>query len=59
MKLTTLHAGYRVVEVPIVFEKRKGGKTKRNLFTFALGYAATLVRLLRLKREARRSSART
>jgi dolichol-phosphate mannosyltransferase len=52
IKLITLHPGYRVKEVPCVFEKRKAGKTKRNLFTFALGYLATLLRMVRLKREA-------
>jgi dolichol-phosphate mannosyltransferase len=55
VKLITLHPGYRLKEVPFVFEKRKAGKTKRNLFTFALGYVVTLLRLLKLKREARKA----
>ena len=53
IKLVTLHPGYRLREVPTVFEKRKAGKTKRNLFTFALGYGITLLRLLKLKYETR------
>jgi dolichol-phosphate mannosyltransferase len=53
VKLTTFHPGYRLKEVPFFFEKRKAGKTKRNLLTFALGYFVTLLRLLKLKREAR------
>ena len=53
VKLITLHLGYRIKEVPFFFEKRKAGKTKRNLFTFALGYFVTLVRLLKLKHEAK------
>lgn len=55
VKLITLHPQYRVKEVPFLFEKRKAGKTKRNLVTFALGYAATLARLRKLKWEASRS----
>ena len=53
VKLVTLHPGYRLKEVPIVFEKRKAGKTKRNLVTFALGYFVTLIRLLKLKQAAK------
>lgn len=56
VKLVFSRRGYRVVEVPIVFEKRKAGKTKRNLLTFAFGYAVTLMRLLKLKQEARRET---
>jgi dolichol-phosphate mannosyltransferase len=57
VKLVFAHRAYRVVEVPCVFEKRKAGKTKRNLVLFALGYLATLLRLLKLKYEARRETA--
>lgn len=57
VKLTTLHPGYCIREVPFCFEKRKAGKTKRNLFTFALGYGITLVRMMRLRREARKQRA--
>jgi len=56
VKLVFSRRGYRIVEVPITFEKRKAGKTKRNLLTFAFGYAVTLVRLLKLKHEARRET---
>ena len=55
VNLTVQHPGYRVKEVPIIFEKRKAGKTKRNLVTFALGYLITLLRMVRLKRAARRN----
>lgn len=54
VKLAFAHPGYRIKEVPVVFEKRKAGKTKRNLLLFAVGYVVTLLRLLKLKREARR-----
>ena len=53
VKLVFSRSGYRLKEVPITFEKRKAGKTKRQLLTFALGYIATLWRLLRLKQKAR------
>ncbi len=53
VKLTVAQPGYRIKEVPFVFEKRKAGKTKRNLLLFALGYAATLARLMKMKYEAR------
>ncbi|MDX1948714.1 MAG: glycosyltransferase [Pirellulaceae bacterium] len=43
----------RVLEVPIVFERRKAGQSKRNLVWFALGYLFTLGRLLRFKIAAR------
>jgi dolichol-phosphate mannosyltransferase len=53
VKLVTGHPGYRIKEIPFVFEKRKAGKTKRNLLLFALGYAVTLARLMKMKYEAR------
>ncbi len=56
VKLVFSHRNYRVKEVPFVFEKRKAGKTKRNLLLFAFGYLATLLRLLKLKYEARRET---
>lgn len=56
VKLITFHPGYRILEIPFVFEKRKAGKTKRNLLTFALGYFVTLVRMVKLKNEARKTA---
>jgi len=53
VKLATARPGYRIKEVPFVFEKRKADKTKRNLVLFALGYIATLARLMKIKYEAR------
>jgi dolichol-phosphate mannosyltransferase len=53
VKLTVAKPGYRLKEIPFTFEKRKAGKTKRNLLLFALGYAATLARLMKMKYEAR------
>lgn len=45
--------GYRVKEIPFTFQKRQEGRTKRDLFSFALSYLATLARLRRLKRNLR------
>jgi len=56
--LVKLNAGdrpLRLKEVPFVFEKRKEGKTKRDLLAFALGYMETLYKLYRIKRQVRSS----
>jgi dolichol-phosphate mannosyltransferase len=47
--LSCEHPGYRIKEVPITFEERKAGKTKRKLAAFALSYLAVLWRLRRLR----------
>jgi dolichol-phosphate mannosyltransferase len=51
VKLSYSRHPYRIKEVPSTFEKRKAGKTKRQLLTFAIGYVGTLWRLLSLKRK--------
>jgi dolichol-phosphate mannosyltransferase len=56
VKLAVSHPRYRIKEIPFVFEKRKAGKTKRNLLTFALGYVVTLARLMKMKYETRSQS---
>jgi dolichol-phosphate mannosyltransferase len=53
IKLCFSRPGYRVKELPFTFEKRKAGKTKRQLVLFAIGYAYTLARLYRFKRSMR------
>ena len=42
----------RIKEVPFTFQKRREGKTKRDLVAFALTYMVTLYRLHRIRREA-------
>jgi dolichol-phosphate mannosyltransferase len=37
----------RILEVPITFEKRKAGESKRNLVKFAFSYIRTILRLIR------------
>jgi dolichol-phosphate mannosyltransferase len=38
-----------VCEVPITFEKRKGGESKRNLPAFMLSYMVSIARLRRFR----------
>lgn len=45
VQLLRRHRGLRIVEVPVSFRRRMFGETKRNLLTFALGFAVTLLRL--------------
>lgn len=42
----------RIVEVPVTFEKRKAGESKRNLLQFAFTYLTTMLRLMRYCRQA-------
>ena len=49
IKLYFARKNYILKEVPFTFEKRKAGKTKRKLLSFAIGYGVTLLRLHRLK----------
>ncbi len=44
-------------EVPVVFERRKAGESKRNLVAFAISYFQTLVRLRKFYSEAKREAA--
>jgi dolichol-phosphate mannosyltransferase len=59
VKLCCADSSYVVKEIPFFFEKRKAGKTKRNLVTFAVSYIGTLFRLARLKREALKANKRS
>lgn len=56
VKLASLRPNFRIKEVPFTFEKRKAGKTKRQLVRFIFGYVGTLTRLLRLKAKAARGA---
>jgi len=49
--LSCVHPGYRIQEVPITFEERKAGKTKRRLLAFAFSYLSVLHRLWRLRKK--------
>lgn len=54
VKLTHGSTSCTIRELPFTFEKRKEGKTKRQLFLFAVGYLFTLCRLVRMKWNSRR-----
>jgi dolichol-phosphate mannosyltransferase len=47
-----------VGEVPVTFERRKAGESKRNLVEFAFGYFSTLQRLRKFQRDALREAER-
>jgi dolichol-phosphate mannosyltransferase len=51
-ELLILLSRKRIVEVPVTFERRKAGQSKRKLVLFAIGYVWTLMRLLKIKFEA-------
>jgi dolichol-phosphate mannosyltransferase len=53
-ELLILLSNRRILEVPVTFERRKAGESKRKLVLFALSYVWTLLRLLKIKFEARR-----
>jgi len=44
----------QVGEVPVTFERRKAGESKRKLVAFAFGYIATLQKLRRFQKDAMR-----
>jgi dolichol-phosphate mannosyltransferase len=39
----------RIVEVPVTFERRKAGESKRDLVAFAITYVSTIARLMSIK----------
>jgi dolichol-phosphate mannosyltransferase len=47
----------RIGEVPVTFEKRKAGESKRKLVQFAFGYLSTLQRLRKFQKAARLETA--
>ncbi len=51
-ELLILLSHHRIGEVPVTFERRKAGQSKRKLVLFAIGYVWTLIRLLKIKIEA-------
>jgi dolichol-phosphate mannosyltransferase len=52
-ELLILLSKRRIIEVPVTFECRKAGQSKRKLLLFAISYVWTLMRLLKIKFEAR------
>lgn len=52
MKLKLNNPKLRIEEVPICFDKRMYGKSKRNLLVFMCSYIRTMFRLLRMRLQA-------
>lgn len=52
IKLSVYHKNYRIREVPITFNKRMFGESKRDLIKFVFSYIATIVKLFNIKRKA-------
>ncbi len=57
IKAVTQQPPARVGEVPVTFEKRKAGESKRKLAQFALGYLSTLRKLRKFQSDARKQLA--
>lgn len=53
IKLVMSKSEYDIKEVPIYFEERKAGKSKRDLGKFILSYIILIKRLKRMQREAK------
>jgi dolichol-phosphate mannosyltransferase len=54
IKAVTQQPPARIGEVPVTFERRKAGESKRKLVQFAFGYISTLKKLRKFRGEARR-----
>jgi dolichol-phosphate mannosyltransferase len=54
IKAVTHQPPATVGEVPVTFERRKAGESKRNLVEFAFGYFSTLRKLMEFQQQARR-----
>jgi len=51
IKLCLFNKNYKIKEVPITFEKRKQGKSKRKLGKFILSYIKTMQKLIKIRRK--------
>ena len=51
IKLAVSNKKYRIREVPITFNKRMYGESKRDLIKFVFSYISTLYKLLRIKKD--------
>lgn len=55
VKLVVNHKNYKIREVPITFNKRMYGESKRDLLKFVFSYVSTLYKLFVMKKKAKRS----
>lgn len=51
IKLSVIHKNYKITEIPINFNKRQAGNSKRNLVKFIFSYIVTIIKLLNIKRK--------
>lgn len=58
IKLSVYHPDYRIREVPITFNKRMYGESKRDLVKFAFSYVSTIIKLFKIKRKAQREASK-
>ena len=49
IKLVLQYDNFKIIELPITFNKRFAGKSKRNLWKFVLTYISTIIRLMRIR----------
>lgn len=54
IKVCLTNKDYKIREVPITFEKRKQGKSKRKLVKFIFSYIKTMRRLLKIRKEVKK-----
>lgn len=54
IKLSVFHKNYKIREVPISFNKRMYGESKRDLVKFVFSYISTIVKLFNIKRKAKK-----
>lgn len=54
IKLSVYHNNYKIREVPITFNKRMYGESKRDLLKFAFSYISTIVKLFKIKAKAQK-----
>lgn len=54
IKLSVYHKDYKIREVPIVFNKRMYGESKRDLVRFAFSYISTIAKLVKMKYQAKK-----
>ena len=50
LKLSLRHADFSILEIPFTFQKRKAGRTKRDLVAFMFSYFGTLRRLRSIRK---------
>jgi dolichol-phosphate mannosyltransferase len=54
IRLNLSKDNYIMKEIPIKFNKRVAGESKRNLFKFILSYITTMIKLLKIKHSCKR-----